>query len=316
MSTSKRIKDFITGNIIYIAFVAMLAALSIFTDSFLTTKNLINVMRQATVVGVLSMGMTFVIISGGIDLSVGSTMALASCVASACCTGLNMPVFPAVIMGCIVGIVVGALNGFIISYLGVVAFIATLGMMYVIRGAALVFTGGRPISALPLEYTNIGKGYLGWIPVPVVIFFLVALACWFLLSKTQYGRYVYAIGGNEKAALVSGLQVKRHKMITYVINGLTAAIAGIILSARVAVGSPTAGETYELLAITAVIVGGTSNMGGTGGIAASVIGVFIVTVVNNGMDLLGVSGYYQKIVMGVVVLLAVIIDRNNVNRNH
>lgn len=316
MNTSKKIQTFITSNIIYIAFFALLAALSIFTDSFLTTKNLINVLRQATVVGVLSMGMTFVIISGGIDLSVGSTMALASCVAAACCTGLHLPIFLSVLIGCLVGTLVGILNGLIIAYLGVVAFIATLGMMYVVRGAALVFTGGRPISALPAEYTNIGKGYVGWIPVPVVLFFFVALACWFLLSKTQYGRYVYAIGGNEKAALVSGLHVKRHKMITYAISGLTAAIAGIILSARVAVGSPTAGESYELLAITAVIVGGTSNMGGTGGIVATVVGVFIVAVVNNGMDLLGISGYYQKIVTGAVVLLAVIIDRNNVNRNH
>ena len=152
--------------------------------------------------------------------------------------------------------------------------------------------------------------------MPVILFIIIALIAWFFLAKTQFGRYIYAIGGNEQAALVSGLRVKRIKCIAYVINGLTAALAGIILSARVAVGSPTAGESYDLLAITAVVVGGTSNQGGTGGILPSIIGVFIVTVLNNGMDLLGVSGYYQKIVTGVVVLLAVIIDRNNVNRNH
>lgn len=305
-----------SNNIIYISFVALLMALSVFTDSFLTTRNLINVLRQATVVGVLSLGMTFVMIAGGIDLSVGSTMALAACVSSACCTFMHLPVLLSVVVGCVVGAVVGLINGIIIAYMGIVAFIATLGMQYAVRGIALVYTGGRPISSLPKEYTDIGKGYIGFIPIPVVIFFVAAFIAWFVLSKTKYGRYIYAIGGNESAALVSGLNVKRHKMMAYEINGITAALAGIILSARVAVGGPTAGESYGLLAITAVIVGGTSSLGGTGGIIPTIIGVFIVTVVNNGMDLMGISGYYQKIVTGVVVLIAVLIDRNNVNRNH
>lgn len=311
-------KSFVTKYIIHIAFVIMLLGLSIFTDSFLTSKNLINVLRQATVVGVLSMGMTFVIISGGIDLSVGSTMALASCFAAAYSTTSSaLPLPVALMIGCLVGMLVGLVNGVVIAYLGVVPFIATLGMQYAVRGMALVYTGGRPINALTTFYTNIGKGYVfGWLPVPVLILAVTALVAWFFLSKTQYGRYIYAIGGNEKAALVSGLRVKLIKCSTYVINGFTAALAGIILSARVAVGSPTAGEAYDLLAITAVVVGGTSNTGGTGGIGASIIGVLIVTVLNNGMDLLGISGYYQKIVTGFVVLLAVIIDRNNVNRNH
>ena len=189
-------------------------------------------------------------------------------------------------------------------------------MQYAVRGIALVYTGGRPINALTTAYKSIGQGYIGFVPVPVILFIIIALIAWFFLSKTKFGRYIYAIGGNEQAALVSGLRVKRIKFLAYVINGLTAALAGIILSARVAVGSPTAGESYDLLAITAVVVGGTSNQGGTGGILPSIIGVFIVTVLENGMDLLGVSGYYQQIVTGVVVLLAVIIDRNNVNRNH
>ena len=287
----------------------MLIGLSVFTSSFLQMKNLVNVLRQATVVGVLSMGMTFVIIGGGIDLSVGSTMALASCIAAAYSTSTTaIPLPLAIALGCLVGIVV--------AYLGVVPFIATLGMQYAVRGVALVYTGGRPINALTTAFTNLGKGYAGPIPVPVIIFAIVALISWFFLAKTQFGRYIYAIGGNEKAALVSGLRVKQLKFLSYVINGMTAALAGILLAARVAVGSPTAGESYDLLAITAVVVGGTSNAGGTGGILPSIIGVFIVTVMNNGMDLLGISGYYQKIVTGVVVLLAVIIDRNNVNRNH
>ena len=302
MKKKQTLGIFISKNIIYIAFVIMLIGLSVFTSSFLQMKNLVNVLRQATVVGVLSMGMTFVIIGGGIDLSVGSTMALASCIAAAYSTSTTaIPLPLAIALGCLVGIVVGALNGIVVAYLGVVPFIATLGMQYAVRGVALVYTGGRPINALTTAFTNLGKGYAGPIPVPVIIFAIVALISWFFLAKTQFGRYIYAIGGNEKAALVSGM---------------TAALAGILLAARVAVGSPTAGESYDLLAITAVVVGGTSNAGGTGGILPSIIGVFIVTVMNNGMDLLGISGYYQKIVTGVVVLLAVIIDRNNVNRNH
>lgn len=317
MRQQNKTKDFILKNIIYIAFVIMLIGLSVFAKAFLTSNNLINVLRQATVVGVLSMGMTYVIISGGIDLSVGSTMALASCIAAAyATTSTAIPLPAALALGCLAGILVGLINGIVVSYLGVVPFIATLGMQYAVRGVALVYTSGRPINALTTAYTNIGKAYVGFVPVPVILFIIIALIAWFFLAKTQFGRYIYAIGGNEQAALVSGLRVKRIKCAAYVINGLTAALAGIILSARVAVGSPTAGETYDLLAITAVVVGGTSNEGGTGGILPSIIGVFIVTVLNNGMDLLGVSGYYQKIVTGVVVLLAVIIDRNNVNRNH
>lgn len=317
MKKKQTLGTFISKNIIYIAFVIMLIGLSVFTSSFLQMKNLVNVLRQATVVGVLSMGMTFVIIGGGIDLSVGSTMALASCIAAAYSTSTTaIPLPLAIALGCLVGIVVGALNGIVVAYLGVVPFIATLGMQYAVRGVALVYTGGRPINTLTTAFTNLGKGYAGPIPVPVIIFAIVALISWFFLAKTQFGRYIYAIGGNEKAALVSGLRVKQLKFLSYVINGMTAALAGILLAARVAVGSPTAGESYDLLAITAVVVGGTSNAGGTGGILPSIIGVFIVTVMNNGMDLLGISGYYQKIVTGVVVLLAVIIDRNNVNRNH
>mgnify|MGYP000091960319 CR=1 FL=1 len=323
MKKKQTLGTFISKNIIYIAFVIMLIGLSVFTSSFLQMKNLVNVLRQATVVGVLSMGMTFVIIGGGIDLSVGSTMALASCIAAAYSTSTTaIPLPLAIALGCLVGIVVGALNGIVVAYLGVVPFIATLGMQYAVRGVALVYTGGRPINALTTAFTNLGKGYAGPIPVPVIIFAIVALISWFFLAKTQFGRYIYAIGGNEKAALVSGLRVKQLKFLSYVINGMTAALAGILLAKppgsmrQGAVGSPTAGESYDLLAITAVVVGGTSNAGGTGGILPSIIGVFIVTVMNNGMDLLGISGYYQKIVTGVVVLLAVIIDRNNVNRNH
>ena len=225
MKKKQTLGTFISKNIIYIAFVIMLIGLSVFTSSFLQMKNLVNVLRQATVVGVLSMGMTFVIIGGGIDLSVGSTMALASCIAAAYSTSTTaIPLPLAIALGCLVGIVVGALNGIVVAYLGVVPFIATLGMQYAVRGVALVYTGGRPINALTTAFTNLGKGYAGPIPVPVIIFAIVALISWFFLAKTQFGRYIYAIGGNEKAALVSGLRVKQLKFLSYVINGMTAAL--------------------------------------------------------------------------------------------
>lgn len=309
---------FLKKNIIYIAFVVMVIGLSIFSDSFLTLTNINNILRQCSMVGILAIGMTYIIIAGGIDLSVGSTMALASCVAAGMSTtmGTQMPLWIALLAGAAVGALVGLINGYVVAYLGIVPFIATLGVQTAIRGAALVYTSGKPINALSSAYVSIGKSFLFGVPTPVVIYIVLAVIAWFILAKTKYGRYLYAIGGNEGAAHVSGLKVKMIKASTYVVGGLLAAVAGIVLSARVAAGAPTAGEAYDLQAITAVVIGGTSNAGGTGGIVPTVIGVLIIGVLNNGMDLLNISGYYQKIVTGIVILLAVIIDRNNVNRNH
>ena len=318
MKTKILTKDFLSRNIIYITFVVMVIALCLFTDSFLSITNFQNILRQCSMNGILALGMTYVIVTGGIDLSVASTLALASCVAASFSTtlGTTIPLPIALLIGVVVGITVGAVNGYVVAYLGIVPFIATLGMQTVARGMTLVYTSGRPINSLTSDYVAIGKSFTLGLPTPVIIFIVLAGVAWFILAKTRYGRYLYAIGGNEKAALVSGLNVKRLKFSTYVINGFVAAVAGIVLSARVAVGSPTAGESYDLNAITAVVIGGTSNAGGTGGILPTVIGVLIIGVLNNGMDLLNISGYYQKVVTGLVILLAVIIDRNNVNRNH
>ena len=311
-------KAFFSKNIIYITFVLMVIGLSLFTDTFLSVTNFQNILRQSSMVGILALGMTYVIVASGIDLSVGSTMALSSCVAASFSTTLGTvwPLPVAILAGLAVGVVVGALNGYIVSYLKIVPFIATLGMQTAVRGLTLVYTSGRPVNALTPEYVAIGKSFTFGLPTPVIIFIVLAVVAWFVLAKTKYGRYLYAIGGNEKAALVSGLNVKKLKFSTYMLNGLVAAIAGIVLSARVAVGSPTAGEAYDLQAITAVVIGGTSNAGGTGGILPTIIGVLIIGVLNNGMDLLNISGYYQKVVTGLVILLAVIIDRKNINRNH
>ena len=307
---------FFSKNIIYITFFLMLIGLSVFTDTFLSITNFQNILRQCSMVGILALGMTYVIVASGIDLSVGSTMALASCVAASFSTqlGSNLPLPMAILLGILAGILVGVVNGYIVAYLGIVPFIATLGMQTAVRGLTLVYTSGRPINALNANYVSIGKSFALGLPIPVIIFVVLSVIAWFLLAKTKYGRYLYAIGGNERAALVSGLNVKKLKFSTYVFNGFFAAVAGSVLSARVAVGSPTAGEAYDLMAITAVVIGGTSPAGGTGGILTTIIGVLIIGVLNNGMDLLNISGYLQKVVTGLVILLAVIIDRKNVNR--
>lgn len=318
MKTKVLSKNFLRSNVIYIVFVAMLIGLSIFSDSFLSINNFKNILRQSSFMGIVALGMTYVIIAGGTDLSVGSTMALCACVAASLSTemGTVIPYPLAVLTGVAVGIIVGIINGYVVAYLGIVPFIATLGMQSVVRGMALVYTSGRPINALTDTYTNVGKAFVFGIPVPAIIFIVLAIIAGFVLSKTMYGRYLYAIGGNEEAAIVAGLKVKFLKATTYIINGAMAAIAGIVLSARIAAGAPTSGEMYEFYAIEAVVIGGTSNQGGTGSILQTIIGVLIIGVLNNGMDLLNISGYYQKIVTGVVVVLAVVIDRNNTSRNH
>mgnify|MGYP000029401564 FL=1 len=318
MKTKGISKDFVKSNVIYIVFAVMLVGLSIFSESFLSITNITNILRQSSLVGIVALGMTYIMIAGGIDLSVGSTIALAACVSASLSTtmGTVLPLPVALLAGVLVGVLVGIINGYVVAYLGIVPFITTLGMQSIVRGVALVYTSGKPINALTDSYVAIGKSSLFGIPTPAIIFMLLAIITWFFLSKTKYGRYLYAIGGNEEAATVAGLKVKFLKASTYVVGGALAAVAGIVLSARIAAGAPTSGEMYDFYAIEAVVIGGTSNQGGTGGIIQTIIGVLIIGVLNNGMDLLNISGYYQKIVTGLVVVLAVIIDRNNINRNH
>lgn len=318
MKTKGISKDFVKSNVIYIVFAVMLVGLSIFSESFLSITNITNILRQSSLVGIVALGMTYIMIAGGIDLSVGSTIALAACVSASLSTtmGTVLPLPVALLAGVLVGVLVGIINGYVVAYLGIVPFITTLGMQSIVRGVALVYTSGKPINALTDSYVAIGKSSLFGIPTPAIIFMVLAIITWFFLSKTKYGRYLYAIGGNEEAATVAGLKVKFLKASTYVVGGALAAVAGIVLSARIAAGAPTSGEMYDFYAIEAVVIGGTSNQGGTGGIIQTIIGVLIIGVLNNGMDLLNISGYYQKIVTGLVVVLAVIIDRNNINRNH
>ncbi len=297
---------------VLIAFAIMLIFLSFATKTFLTPKNLINVVRQVSVNGIIAVGMMLVLLTGGIDLSVGSVVALSGVVAASFAQGGNYPVIVPILMGLLVGVLVGAVNGFLIVKVRIVPFIATMGMLSMARGVALVYSNGRPISNLSDAFRFIGSGSL-MDALPVIS--LIMLACFLIgyvvMNKTRFGRYVYAIGGNEKASRVSGLKVDQVKYLVYMLSAVFASLAGVVLAARINAGSPASGEGYELDAIAAVVIGGTSLSGGVGTIWGTLLGVLIVGVLNNGLDLLNVSSYFQLITKGAIIVLAVAMDTRN-----
>lgn len=297
---------FQTYGIIF-ALLIMCVLLSISTDSFLSSENLINVLRQVSINGILAIGMTFVIITAGIDLSVGSIVALVAVVAASFAQGEN-GFWLAIFAGLLVGGALGFVNGLVSAKWRVAPFIATLGMMTAARGLTFAYSDGKPISGLSAQYLAIGRAEVLGIPVPIIIFFATFAVCFFILYYTRFGRYVYAIGGNENASHVSGLRVTRIKIAVYTISGLAAGLAGIVLSARVGAGLPQAGTGYELDAIAAVVIGGTSLSGGRGRLWGTLVGVLIIGVLNNGLDLLNVSSYYQQIVKGCIIVIAVLLD--------
>ncbi|ASV69370.1 ribose ABC transporter permease [Cytobacillus sp. FSL W7-1323] len=284
--------------------------LSVMSPSFTTADNILNVLRQVSINALIAFGMTFVILTGGIDLSVGSILALSSALTAGMLASGMDPVI-AVLLGLLAGALMGLVNGVIIAKGKVAPFIATLATMTIFRGLTLVYTEGRPITGLSdaFSFQMIGKGYFLGVPFPVVTMLLAYLFLYFLLKKTTFGRGVYAIGGNEEAAKLSGLKVDRLKMGVYAISGLFAAVAGITLTSRLDSAQPTAGTSYELDAIAAVVLGGTSLSGGRGWIFGTLIGALIIGVLNNGLNLLNVSSFYQQVVKGGVILLAVLIDR-------
>lgn len=294
---------------ILIGFLVFCAWLAHATDGvFVQPNNLLNVARQISFNAILAAGMTFTIISGGIDLSVGSVLALAAVgVASMCAQGV--PVIGAIAGGVGIGAALGAFNAFFITRFRIPPFIATLAMMTIARGSALVYSGGIPISDLPDAYRALGTGYLLGVPVPVWMMGLTYTACWVLLERTRFGRSVLAIGGNEAAARLSGIRVERVKTAIYVLTAALAAFAGILLSARLGSGDPKLGEGYELNAIAAVVLGGTSLSGGKGKLQGTFFGALIIGVLDNGLILMGVSAFYQMIVKGLVILGAVLLDQ-------
>ncbi|MBU8879844.1 ABC transporter permease [Bacillus sp. FJAT-29790] len=297
---------------IYIAFAILFIILSISSESFLTTSNIINILRQVSIIGIVAIGMSFVIITGGIDLSVGSIMALSAVVAASFAQvdsghSLLIPI----LIGMFVGLACGMINGVLIAKWKVAPFIATLGMMTAARGFAMVYTDGRPVIGLSDAYNHIGSGSFLNLPIPVITFIVVVLIGIFLLKFTVFGRYVFATGGNEQSAKLSGINVTFIKISVYSIAGLLAGIAGMILSSRIMSGSPVLGQGYELDAIAAVVIGGTSLFGGVGSIFGTLIGVLIIGVMNNGLDLLNVSSYYQQILKGAIIVIAVLLDKKN-----
>ncbi|WP_238933427.1 ABC transporter permease [Brevibacillus choshinensis] len=287
--------------------------LSIINSDFLTISNIFNVLRQISINALIAFGMTFVILTGGIDLSVGSMLALASAITAGLMAS-GMDTWLAVLIGLLAGVVMGAINGVIITKGKVAPFIGTLATMTVFRGLTLVYTEGRPITGLNPDFAMLGKGFFLDIPMPVIWMLISFAILYFILRHTTFGRHVYALGSNEEATKLSGISTGKVKVLVYSISGLFAALSGIILTSRLNSAQPTAGTSYELDAIAAVVLGGTSLSGGRGWIVGTLIGAMIIGVLDNGLNLLNVSSFYQSVVKGAVILIAVLLDRSKANK--
>jgi ribose transport system permease protein len=303
-----RWRDWISQYGILLAFLALVVALSLLSPSFLATSNLLNVLRQIAVNALLAFGLTTVILGAGIDLSVGSVLAFSGALAAGLSVAGWHPAL-AMLAALLAGVAMGLFNGVFVAYARIAPFIATLGGLTIFRGITLVYTDGRPITGLPDAFDLLGNG--AWLGVPVPIWVMLAFLglTHFLLRFTALGRTIYAVGGNEEAARLSGIPVVKVKLFTYAYSGLAAALGALVLTGRLNSAQPTAGGGFELDAIAAVVVGGTSLFGGRGGAVGTFLGAAIIGVLNNGMNLLDVSAFYQQIVKGGVILGALLIDR-------
>ena len=287
--------------------VIFLIAMAFLSDRFFTFKNLTNVGRQISLNAILALGMTLVIISGGIDLSVGGVCALGCCVCAQILnsTGSSLLAIAVVLL---IGLAVGAFNGFVVSKTGIAPFIVTLSTVSIIRGITLVMTNASPMPISNAAFKFIGQGTLLGIPFPIYITLILAIITAFVMNKTVFGRYVYAIGGNERSAAVAGIQVKKVKISVYMVSGFLAAFTAIIYTSRLSSGVPSLGNGFEMDAITAAVIGGASLAGGQGHIWGTMIGAVIIGILNNALNLLNINSYFQDIVKGIVVLLAVLFD--------
>ena len=294
------------GLLLVILLVGLFLSLS--TDSFMNVSNLTNVARQVSINGILAVGVTFVLLTAGVDLSLGSVVALSGVACATFAHPGDHSVFVPIAVGLLTGAACGLVNGALVTLGGVAPFIVTLGMMTIARGLALIFSGGRPVADMSNELTALAGDFVG-IPIPVLCFAGVALAAWFFLRNFRLGRYIYAVGGNENAARAAGISITRVKLFAYGLCGLLTGLAGVVLAARITTGQPNAGQAYELDAIAAVVIGGTSLAGGVGTITGTLLGVLLIGVINNGLDLQGVSSYYQAVIKGVIIVGAVWLDR-------
>jgi inositol transport system permease protein len=308
---------------IVVIFIGMCLILSIVSPAFRSMRNITNVIRQVSIIGIVSMGVTFAIITTGIDLSSGSIIALISVVVASLSqnsfnpdqpVSIVMPIVIGIGIALLIGLALGSVNGSLHAYGKIPPFIATLGMMTVARGLAALYTQGRPVGDLKDTFTFIGTGSFLNVPLPILIFLAMGILSHILLSKTKFGRHVFAIGGNEQAARICGINVERTLVKVYAYAGFLTAVSAILLTARTSAGNPTYGVSYELDAIASTVIGGTSLSGGIGSIPFCIIGALIIGVLNNGMDLLGVNSYWQQIAKGVIIVVAVLIDARKQKR--
>lgn len=304
------LKAFMKKSGSLIGLVVLFAVISCLNSSFIDPSNLKNLLRQVSINALISFGMTFVILTGGIDLSVGSILALSSALMGSFIKSGMDPIV-GIICACLIGAALGSINGLVITYGKVAPFIATLATMTIFRGLTLVYTNGNPISSLTEDdaFLEFGQGYIGGLPVPALMMLLMFAVLWFILHKTPLGRKTYAVGGNEKVSYIAGIKIDRVKIFAYTVTGFLCGLAGAILTSRLNSAQPTAGTGYELDAIAAVVLGGTSLSGGKGRIVGTIIGALIIGTLNNGLNILNVSSFYQQVVKGIVILLAVLMDR-------
>ena len=291
----------------FISLALLFVILSIASPYFLTSTNLASVIRQTAVINIMALGMTLVIVSGGIDLSVGSVLAFSGVIgATTMASGGSVPL--GIIAGIISGTIWGCFNGILISKLRIPPFIVTLGTLGIARGLTLVISGGLPVVGLPKEHSFLGEGSVGPVPFVLVVLVVCAVLTHFAMRSTKLGRYTYAIGSNEAAAVYAGIAVARYKVAIYAICGMLTGLAGMIETSRLMTGQPTAGTSYELQVIAAVVIGGGSLSGGEGTVVGTLIGAFIMGLMSNGSDLLGVNPYWQQVIIGMVIILAVAMD--------
>ena len=296
-----------------IGLVAVSIVMALTTENFLSSDNFLNIARQVSINAIIAVGMTCVILSGGIDLSVGSVMALSGTLMAGMMVAGVSP-SAAIALGLGVGLAFGLFNGFFVAYAGMPPIIVTLATMGIARGLGLIYTGGYPIDGLPEAFAFFGRGNVLGVQTPVVIMLLVFALAYLLLDHTPIGRYIYAIGGNEEAARLSGVRVSRYKLLTYALSGLMCSIAGLVLSSRLMSGQPNSGIGFEMDAIAAVVMGGTSITGGRGSIVGTLIGALMLGVLNNGLNMMGVSPYVQNIIKGLIILFAIYISRERRKR--
>ena len=307
MKQKRNVKALLSEYFIFAIFLVLVIALTCLKPSFIQPSNLVIILKQASINGILSFGMMFVIIAGGFDMSVGSTVAFAGILAAMLGQG-QFPLFVPLIVALIAGLAVGIVNGVGVAVGDLPPFIMTLGTMTAVRGLALLISNGKPVTGISAEYKAIAASSVVGVPMLAVFLVIVILICSFILAKTVYGRRVYACGGNLLAARVAGINTTKIRISTFAIAGLLAGFCGFLMTSRVTIGQPTAAESYEMDAITACVVGGVSMSGGVGKPWGVVVGALLITVIANGLDILGVSSHWQKIVKGVIIVIAVLID--------